>query len=246
MGVLINPYRYAVSSPLLNPGSYLSNLDWDMDADQAVISGVPEFDWPDLSSAARHYGQNTVARQPTIASAAYNGHNAVRFGTNKCLVPDPTARDFGTASTLICVCTPSSAADYILKGSGAEGRPAFISKFNPGSGVANFEYWNKSSGSGERSTFSVSATGLHILTLARTDDTGNYIGYFDGTEVFNVGVDTARDWTTNNVAIIGAFTAGSSAYDGDIAYIIHFNANHAGASGLTDLHDALKSRFGIA
>ena len=246
MGTIINPYAYsAAGSSLLNPGSYLSNLDWDMDGDQATISGTPEFDWPDLSSAAKHYGQNTVARQPTLVSGP-NGHQLVRFGTNKCLVPDPTARDFGTANTLICVCTPSSAADYILKGSGAEGRPAFISGFNPGSGVKAFEYWNSSSGTQERATFAASASGLHILTLARTDDTGNYIGYFDGTEVFNTAVNTTRDWATNNVAIIGAFTAGASAYDGDVGYIIHFNANHAGTGGLTNLHNALKSRFSIA
>jgi hypothetical protein len=228
----------------------VADVDWVMDGDTPAVDfgytdGSAVVDWRDSSAAARHYGQNTTLRQPTYKTNLYNGHNAIRFGTNKCLVPDPTARDFGTANTLICVCTPSSAAEYILSGTGAEGRPAFLSKFNPGAGVANYEYWNKSSGSGERSTFDVSATGLHILTLARTDDTGNYIGYFDGTQVFSVAVDTARDWTTNSVALIGALTAGSSQYDGDIAYIIHCNRNLAGTSDLDDIHNYLLARYGI-
>jgi hypothetical protein len=231
----------------LDPGSFLAGLDWFLDADTILGSdNDPVVDWLDTTASNFDYGQNTGARQPILKVALYNGHNAVRFGTNKCLVPDPTTASFGSANTLICVCTPSSAADYIVRGSSDEGRPAFLSGFNPGSGVKAFEYWNRSGGVGERETFDASASGLHILTLARTDDTGNYVGYFDGVEVFNVAVNTGRDWSGAGVAIIGAFTAGSSAYDGDIPMIIKFNQNHAGASGLDDLHDAIKAYFTIA
>jgi hypothetical protein len=223
-----------------NPGSFLSGYDWDIDPE--VITGAdgdPVIDAFDVSGAGLHYGQNTTLRQPTIKRAIYNGHDAIRFGTNKCLVPDPTARNFGSANTLICVCTPSAAAEYILAGSSSEGRPAFLSGF-----LAAFEYWNRSSSIGERSTFSPTATGLHILTLARTDDVGNYIGYYDGIEVFNVAVNTSRDWTVNSISVIGALTAGSSQYSGDIARIIHYSQNHAGAAGLTSLHAAIKARWG--
>lgn len=227
-----------VADSALDPGSYLAGLDWELDGDDATIDGVPEFDWLDISGADRHYGQNTVARQPTLV-AGPNGHQLVRFGTNKCLVPDPLARTYGAANTLICVCTPSSAADYIIKGAGGEGGPAFISDF-----AAAFEYFYVTGG--ERDDFAASASGLHILTLCKTDNTGNYVGYFDGVEVFSNAVDNDDDWNTNSATIIGAFTAGSSVYDGDIAYVIHFNQNHAGAGGLDDLHDAIKARFGIA
>lgn len=149
------------------------------------------------------------------------------------------------ANTLICVCTPSSAAEYILRGSAAEGRPGFLSGFNPGAGVANFEYWNRNSGTGERATFSVSATGLHILTVTRTDDTGTADGYFDGTAVFNAAVVTTRDWNTNNISIIGAFTAGSSAYDGDIVEILHW-PSVLSSGNLTLVHNYLKAKYGIA
>jgi hypothetical protein len=228
-----------------DPSAFLSGLDWYMDADSVEGNdGDPVIDWFDSSGAAKHYGQNTSTRQPTLKNALYNGHNAIRFGTNKCLVPDPNPRVYGTANTLVCVCTRSSTSDYIIKGSGAEGGPAFISKFNPGSGVKDFEYFFASSGH-ERGTFAASASGLHILTMCKTDDTGNYVGYFDGTQVINSAVNTNDDWNVRQAAIIGAFTAGSSAYDGDICLILHFNANHAGTGGLTNLHNALKTRFSI-
>lgn len=230
---------------IFDPSTYLSNLDWQLDADSiAQADGSAVVDWLDSSASAKHYGQNTSARQPTLKTNLYNGHNAVRFGTNKCLVPDPNAYVYGTANTLVCVCTRSSAAEYILKGNGGEGGPALISKFNPGSGVKDFEYFFASSGH-ERGTLAASASGLHIATITKTDDTGNYIGYFDGTQVFSTAINTNDDWNGRQAAIIGAFTAGSSAYDGDICLILHFNANHAGTGGLTNLHNALKSRFSI-
>lgn len=248
MNLIRSPYPLGGGGgDTLNPGSFLAGYNWDIDPN--AVSGAdndPVVDAPDISGSGLHYGQNTEARQPTLKTALYNGHNAIRFGANKCLVPDPTAYVFGAATTLICVCTPSSAADYILRGSSDEGRPAFISGFNPGSGVKAFEYWNRAGGVGERETFAASASGLFILTVARTDDTGNVVGYFNETEVFNSAVNSSRDWSSAGVAIIGAFTAGSSAYDGDVARIMGFNQNHAGASGLADLIDATKTYFTIA
>lgn len=231
-------------SSLLNPGSYLSDLDWDMDADN--ISGVdndPVVDWLDLSSGAKHYGQNTAANQPVLKKNIVNGHAVVRFATNDKLVADPNPRTFGTANTLIIVCTPTSTGSaYILGGSGGEGGPAIISGF----ASKAFEYFYVSGG--ERATFATTASGFHILTITRTDDVGNYILYYDGVQVSSTAVNTANDWNTQSVVEIGANgnAAGDDYFNGDIAYIIHFNANHAGAAGLTNLHNDLKTRFGIA
>lgn len=213
-----------------------------MDADQiSGNDGDAVVDWLDISGAAKHYGQNTGTRQPTLKVNLYNGHRAVRFGTNKCLIPDPNPRTYGAANTLICVCTPSTNTDqYILRGTQTGGGPAFISLFLSRA----FEYFD---GNGlERGTFATSASGLHILTVTHTDDSGNYILYYDGVQVVSSAVSGSADWNTHNCSIIGALTAGSSNYNGDIAYIIHFNANHAGTAGLTNLHNALKSRFGIS
>lgn len=208
-------------------------LDWWLNADNIVgDDGDPVVDWQDWSGANKSYGQNTTLRQPTLKTALYNGHNAVRFGTNKCLVPDPDARTYGTTNTLWCICTPSSTSDYILRGDGSEGGPAFISAFLSRA----FEYFYTSGG--ERATFDTSATGLHYLVLVRTDDVGNYVGYFDGTQVFSNAVNTGNDWNGRNCAIIGAFTAGLSAYTGDIVEIGHSNQALSGGD-LTDLFSYL-------
>lgn len=231
-------------TPTFNPGSYLAGYDWDIDPSAITgADGDPVVDAPDVSGAGKHYGQNTTARQPIIKRALYNGRDAIRFSTNRCLVPDPSGRDWGTANTLICICTRSSAADYIIKGTQSGGGPALISKFNPGSGIKDFEYFN---GNGlERGTFAASASGLHILTVTHTDDTGNYKLYFDDTGLTPSAVNGAADWNGHSCSIIGAFTAGSSVYDGDIARIFHFNQNHDGASGLADLLAAAKTFWGI-
>jgi len=227
----------------LNPGSFLAGLDWDMDPD--MISGNdndPVVDWFDVSGADKHYGQNTGTAQPTLKKNAYNGHACVRFATNDFLTQDPNPRTHSATNTLILVCTPGSGTEYILGGNGGEGGVAIITQF----GGIDFEYFYTSGG--ERATFASSAPGLHILTIARTDDTGNYKLYFDGTEVVSNAVNTSNDWNGNAIIDIGnnGNAAGDAFYNGDIAYIIHFNQNHAGTSGLDDLHDAIKARFGIA
>lgn len=229
------------STPVFSP-SDLGGYDWDIDPD--AISGVdgdPVVDAFDISPAGRHYGQNTVARQPTLKVGLYNGHNGIRFGANKCLVPDPTAKVYGPDNTLIVVCTPSSAAEYIIRGSGGQGGPAFLSGF---SSIA-YEYFMIAGG--ERQTFAASASGAHILTVGRTDGVGTYEWYFDG-----VSVNTAsninngnNNWNTKNCPAIGALTIGTSVYDGDILRIIHYSQNHAGTQGLDDLHAWILDRFAI-
>jgi hypothetical protein len=228
----------------LDPGSFLAGLDWFLDADTiSGNDGDPVVDWLDSGPDGRHYGQNTSTNQPTLKKNLYNGHAAVRFATNDKLVPDPTSRGYGAANTLVLVCTPSSTANsYILSGNGSGGEPALLSGFSSKA----FEYYNV--GGAERSTFATSASGLHILTVARTDDAGNCIGYYDGVQVFSVAVNTGADWSGHDIPEIGANgpASGDDYYNGDIAMIIKFNQNHAGASGLDDLHDAIKAYFTIA
>lgn len=204
----------------------VAGLDLWLRGDTSTISGVPEFDAPDSSGANRSYGQNTIANQPTLVSGP-NGHQLIRFGSNKFLVADPTARTFAVANTLIVICTKSSAADYIVSGSelGSHGSPAFISGFN-NSGIKDFEYYNDFGGGNiERATFAASSdTNLHILILQRTDDTGNYVGYFDGgVAKFSNAVNNNCDWNGLSLSRIGRQqSAVSSNYTGDIADILHW------------------------
>jgi|SRR6185369_8857138 len=227
-----------------DPGSFLAGLTWYADADNvAGVDNDPVVDLPNASGldANINYGQDTGTRQPALKTGLYNGHNGIRFGGNDSLVHDPTALPLGSANTLICVCTPGTAASYIVRGNNSEGGPGFITGFG---GVA-FEYFYTTGG--ERATFAASASGLHILTLCRTDDTGNYVGYFDETQVFSNSINTGNDWNGQDVPILGSFdfNATIGAYTGDYVAAMHFNQNHAGASGLADLLAAAVAWWGI-
>jgi len=223
-----------------NPADYLPG--YDLDPDPAAVTGndgYPVIDAPDISGSGFHYGQNTTLRQPTIKRGIYNGRDAIRFGANKCLVPDPTRLTYGPANTLVCICTPSTSAEYVIKGGGGEGGPALISGF-----ASPLEYFI-ATGAHERASYGASISGPHIFTICKTDDSGNYIGYLDDVQVFSNAVIGSDDWNSFGVEVIGAFTPGTSNYTGDILRAFHFNQNHAGTSGLADLIAAAKIFWGI-
>jgi hypothetical protein len=244
--ILTRPTLSGVIGPaagIFNPGSFLAGLDWYLDADTILGNdGDPVVDWLDITSSHFDYGQNTVANQPVLKKAVYNGHNAVEFATNDMLLADPTPLTFGANNTLIVICTPSSVINsYIFGCIGSEGNPAFISNFSS----TAFEYYNTGA---ERATFAASASGLHILTVARTDDSGSAKGYYDDDgEVFSIGVSTSNDWAANNIAQIGnnGNGAGDAFFSGRIAAMMHFNQNHAGAAGLANLLAAAVVWWGI-
>lgn len=221
----------------------LAGLDWHMDpftisgSDGAAVSS-----WLDSSSAAKHYGQSTSTNQPIIKRAIVNGHDVVRFSADDKLLANPNPRTLGTANTIIIICTPTSGSGaYLLGGSGGEGGPAIISGFSSKA----FEYFV--AGSGERATFATSASGFHILALARTDGTGNYVGYFDGTQVFSNAIIGASNWNGKQWDEIAAngTAVGNDFYSGDIAGILHWNQNHAGTGGLATYITDLKTYFNI-
>lgn len=223
----------------------LTGLDWWLDGDTATIDGIPEFDWPDSSSGSKPYGQNTVARIPTLVTI--NGHQAVRCQNGQAVIPDPNARTLGTANSLVYVGTKCSVAQYLLKGSNGEGGPSFISKFDPGSGVKDFEYFTASV-SGERDTFAASVdSNLHILGVTHNDG-GAVVGYFDdpSTPVFSFtsGGGSNQNWNARQFDVIGAFTPGSGTYDLTVAEILHGNALWSGTE-ITNLFTYLKAKWGI-
>lgn len=235
------------SASVFDPSDYLSGLDWDLDADNiSGNDGDPVTFWPDVGPDGLDYGQGGLASStnPTLKKAIYNGNAAVRFTTDDKLVNDPAPRGTGSANTLIIVCTPSSTTNsYLIGGNQIGGGPGFISGF----GGKAFEYW---SGNGaERATLATTASGLHILTVARSDSTGNVQLYYDGTALTPFAVNNSANWSGFSYQEIGAngnLAGGDDFFNGDICMILHFNQNHAGASGLDDLHDALKTRYGIS
>ena len=219
--------------------SDIAGLDWWLEADSiSGNDGDAVTDWLDISGAAKHYGQNTTSEKPVLKKNIVNGHAVVRFTTDDRLAPDPNGRTLSTANTMVLVGTPTTtSSSYIFAGDQSQGIPAFISGFSSKS----FEYFNPGS---ERATFAASTSGFHILTVTRTDDTGNAVGYLDGTQVFSIAVSTSSDWAIATIVQIGSF-GGINFYSGDIAEILHWPSVLSGAD-LTSLHSYLKTKYGIA
>src|SRR5689334_5829407 len=79
----------------LNPGSYLTGLDWYLDPDNVSgVDGDPVTILNDASGAGANYGQGGLASstRPTLKKNIINGHAVVRFGGTHKLVNDPNAR----------------------------------------------------------------------------------------------------------------------------------------------------------
>lgn len=241
MSMLVNPFVVAPAVPAFAPTDIADCVWWLRASSIGLSDGAAVEDWLDESGAGIHFGQATVARQPTYQTNVVNGHPVVRFHGDDYLVHDPTARTLAASNTLFCVCTPNTGTnDYLIGGNGGQGGPALISNFG---GVA-FEYFFTTGG--ERATFAASASGFHILAITRTDDTGNYVGYYDGTEVFSNAVNTANDWDPRVLDSIGANSnVGTVGVIADIAEIILYHAN-LGATDLDSVHDYLKNKYGIA
>lgn len=217
----------------------IASLDWWLTAESLSLNdGDAVVDWLDSSSAGKHYGQNSSTAQPVYKTGILNGRPIVRFTTDDRLVADPNARTLGTTNTMIVVCKPTTtSSSYIFSGTLSQGVPAFISGFSSKS----FEYFNTSS---ERATFAASTTGFHILSLTRTDDTGNAVGYFDGASAFLPAVSATNDWNGASIQQVGAFGA-INFYSGDIAQILHFNAILT-PTELNNVHTYLSNLYGIS
>lgn len=167
--------------------------------------------WRNKLNTAERFRQTTAGSKPTHKINILNGHPALRFDGNDFLDHFNSDHFFGgTANTLIAVVSASSTSDYIISGSGGEGGPAFITGFDPGSGVKEFEYFNQASG--ERQTFAATATGAHILTITRPEGAGTHKLYYDGAagptgSNVNSG---GSNWASKILSRIGRFATGTS------------------------------------
>ncbi len=207
------------------------SLDFWLKADSLALSdGDPVAVWEDQSLSGLDYGQSNATNKPTFKTAIVNGQPVVRFATNDRLVALTSALTWPTANTLIWVGTPSSTAAYLFS------EVAFISGF----GGKAFEYFWDASGV-ERRTFAVSASGFHILTLTRTNGTGNYVGYIDGAEQFSVAV-TGPDWAFG-LGLIGDRTG--EFFNGDMAEMIHCSSI-LNSTALNNMHTYLGDKYGIS
>lgn len=205
-------------------------LDFWLTANSLALSvNDPVVDWTDISPSGLNYGQNSAGAQPKYK--IIGGKPAVEFDGNDRLLSDPTSLSWTTANTLIWCGSPSSTSAYLFA------EVAFISGF----GGKAFEYFWPSSGA-ERETFASTATGDHILTLTRTNGTGNFVGYFDGLEVFNEPL-AGPDWNGSGLQVIGERTG--SFFTGWQRQMMHCSSVLS-SSRLNDMHTYLGDEYGIS
>jgi hypothetical protein len=208
-------------------------LDFWLTADSLALSdNDPVVDWLDQSPSHLNYGQNSAGAQPKYKTNIVNGRPVVRFDGNDQLASDPTSLPWTTANTVIWCGSPSSTNGYLFA------EVAFISHF----GGKAFEYFWPASGA-ERATFVASASGFHILTLTRTNGTGNYIGYFDGAQVFSNPV-VASNWNGSGLQTIGARTSSDFATM-DLCQMMHYSSI-LNSTSLNNVHTYLGDEYGIS
>lgn len=184
--------------------------------------------WRNMLNTAERFRQATAGSKPTYKVNILNGHAVLRFDGGDFLDHNNSDHFFGSwENTIICVCSVNTgAADYIFSGSGGEGGPAFISKFNPGSGVKDFEYFMNSV-LPERQTFAATASGFHILTVTRPEGAFQHRLFYDGLLVATGTNDNSGtgNWISKYLARIGRFASGGSGgVTLDIAEIRHFTS----------------------
>lgn len=226
MNLISSPYPSGAGgpfTPLSEP-----TLDFWLTADVLSLSvNDPVVDFPDHFGL--NYGQNTGANQPKYK--IIGGKPAVEFDGNDQLNADPASLVWTPANTLIWCGSPSSTAAYLFA------EVAFISGF----GGKAFEYFWPSSGT-ERRTFATTASGDHILTLTRTNGTGNYVGYYDGLQMFSIPV-AGPDWNGSGLQSIGNRTG--SGFTGYMRQMMHcFSV--LDADGLNNMHTYLSDEYGIS
>lgn len=242
MSFIIDPYIHA---PVV-----AAVPDFSLDSDSLSLSdNDPVGSWTD-SIGGLVYGASGTAR-PTFKTNIVNSQPVVRFATDDVLTPSGSAFTYGENNTMVVVCTERvSGTGYIFSGNqtspSAQGGPSFITGFNPGAGVRDFEYFMRVTG--ERYPFAVSAAaGFHILTIVRDD--GGAFGeilkmYFDGALVQTQTVVGTDNWNGLTLAKIGDFSAGDF-YNGDIAVIRHFPSLLSNGQ-LNIVHAALGTKYGIS
>lgn len=124
--------------------------------------------------------QGTEANQPEIA--VVNGLDVLKFTGDKALGMTYT---YGTKATWILMTEKDTTAQYIMSGDGVASSPFFITLFNPGTGIEDFEFEIAGGGNSYRRSIQKTATaGLHVLA-ATHEDSVNARGYFDGVEQYN-------------------------------------------------------------
>lgn len=167
--------------------------------------------------------QSTPLNQATYIANQYNGKGILRTtGSQWYSVSGYT---YNNNYTVFGVFIPGTASAYI---SSPNEIGAFITKFNNGSGVQNYEWYHDtvSVPTVDRGTFSTGGTGMNIVELVQSDGV-SCAGYFNGNAAFSF--TPTESASGSSMAWLLAASSGGSWYTGDFAAFLIFNSNLSAA-----------------
>lgn len=199
--------------------SDLSGLYFWLDAQDSstiIQSGGKISQWNDKAPLSSRYAfQVNVSQQPNVDTTSFPGKTVVTgvLPDGRMSVVPELQYSFGDL-TMFLVATPApSQASYIISDSNNQsGAPAIITKYNPGTGVKDYEFFGTTPAS--RITLATTATGLNLITLDSLSGNENY--YFNKTLINSSSEDpfNAKDLDT---------ILGPGGYAGSMAEFIIYN-----------------------
>jgi hypothetical protein len=197
--------------------SDLSGLYFWLDAEDSstiIQSGGKISQWNDKTPFSSRYAfQVNVSQQPNVDTTSFPGKTVVTgvLPDGRMSVVPELQYSFGDLTMFLVVTPAPSQSSYIISDlNNQSGAPAIITKYDPGSGVKDFEFF----GNTVRFTLATTATGLNLITLDSLSGNENY--YFNKTLINSSSNDpfNAKDLDT---------ILGPGGYAGSMAEFIIYN-----------------------
>jgi hypothetical protein len=197
--------------------SDLSGLYFWLDAEDSstiIQSGGKISQWNDKTPSSSSYAfQVNVSQQPNVDTTSFPGKTVVTgvLPDGRMSVVPELQYNLGDL-TMFLVATPApSQSSYIFSDlNNQSGAPAIITKYDPGSGVKDFEFFSNPI----RFTLATTATGLNLITLDSLSGNENY--YFNKTLINSSSTNPFQGLDLDTIL-------GPGGYAGSMAEFIIYN-----------------------
>ena len=182
----------------------------------------------DRSGKNNHAAQASGALQLTKASGIVNGHSVMRGTGTGTHMTFAGGVPIGASATIAVVASPLTGNGYLFS-DGASSTAILGGFFSH-----VFSWFNNT----DRGTFTDAATGFHTMIITQAAG-GNFIGYYDGTQVFSTAVAIPLNSITHLMNSNGL----AQGAIGDMAYMAAY-ASVLTSGERAHLQAWLKRRFG--
>lgn len=203
------------------------------DSSTITLTGSRVSGWADKSSNAHAFTQTTDANRPTVASAAMNGLDVLRWATDRdCRLFGPAHSSlFGVASTF---------SIFVAYQNRVSGNRTFLSGYEPTILQRDSTFWPHTSRANITASASLPAAGL--LGMLFDYGTGTHLIRYGSTQVGSQSLAGGAP-ATAALTEIGAWND-SNFYQGDIAEILVYDSILSGTN-LTDVEAYFVDKWGI-